>query len=264
MPSSNRGIHDIENEMVFKSNPGFVFHDSRGFEAGGDYELRVVKDFVARRAREKKLSDQLHAIWYCIPVDNPRPVTAAENSFFSECGTGKVPVVAVFTKMDALDSKAWNELIGRNMSREEAKQRAPEQSLSIVKSQYMNELLDMRYPPKGGVYMRDMNKESTGCSQLIEATVSALDDNNLQLMLVSTQQVNIEICIKYSQSRTLMKSIFECSSIKARVGKVTAPIMMIEDQKDILRWFPHIVSFVCQSLINCILTMHWPAQLDRM
>jgi hypothetical protein len=26
---------------------------------------------------------------YCIPVDNPRPVTAAENSFFSECGTGK-------------------------------------------------------------------------------------------------------------------------------------------------------------------------------
>ena len=69
---------------------------------------------------------------------------------------GAVPVVAVFTKMDALDSKAWNELIGRNMSREEAKQRAPEQSLSIVKSQYMNELLDMRYPPKGGVYMRGM------------------------------------------------------------------------------------------------------------
>jgi GTP-binding protein EngB required for normal cell division len=67
-----------------------------------------------------------------------------------------VPVVAVFTKMDALDSKAWNELVGQNMSREEAKQRAPEQSLSIVKSQYMSELLTMRYPPKGGVYMRGM------------------------------------------------------------------------------------------------------------
>ena len=69
---------------------------------------------------------------------------------------GAVPVVVVFTKMDALDSKAWNELIGRNMSREEAKQRAPEQSLSIVKRQYMSELLAMRYPPKGGVYMRGM------------------------------------------------------------------------------------------------------------
>jgi len=127
------------------------------------------------------------------------------------------------------------------MSREEAKRRAPEQSLSIVKSQYMNELLHMRYPPKGDVYMRDMNKESTGCSRLIEQTVSVLDDSNLQLMLVSTQQVNIEICIKYSQSRTWMKSIFEHSSIKARVGKVTAPFLMIEDQKDILRWFPHII-----------------------
>ena len=60
---SQRGIHDIDNEMVFKSNSGFIFHDSRGFEAGGDSELRVVKDFIARRAREKNLSDQLHTIW---------------------------------------------------------------------------------------------------------------------------------------------------------------------------------------------------------
>ncbi|KAG2113747.1 uncharacterized protein F5147DRAFT_570991 [Suillus discolor] len=32
-----RGLHDIENETVFRSNPGFVFHDSRGFEAGGPF-----------------------------------------------------------------------------------------------------------------------------------------------------------------------------------------------------------------------------------
>ena len=49
--------------MVFKSNPGFIFHDSRGFEAGGDDELRIVKDFVVQRARQRKLGDQLHAIW---------------------------------------------------------------------------------------------------------------------------------------------------------------------------------------------------------
>jgi hypothetical protein len=111
---------------------------------------------------------------YCIPVDNSRPITAAENSFFSECGTGKgkqnykvddnrlpnrsirdaVPVVALFTKMDALDSKAWNELVGQNMSREQAKQLAPEHALSMVKSRYLIELDAMRYPPKGKVYMR--------------------------------------------------------------------------------------------------------------
>jgi GTP-binding protein EngB required for normal cell division len=246
-PSSTRGIHDIENELVFKNNPGFIFHDSRGFEAGGDSELGIVKDFIAQRARRKRLEHQLHAIWYCIPVDNPRPVTAAENSFFSECGTGKVPVVVVFTKMDELDSKAWNKFVGQNMSREEAKQRAPEQSLSIAKSQYMSELLARRYPPKGSVYMRDMHKENTECGQLIEETVSVLDDSNLQLILVSTQQVNIELCIKHAQSRALMNQIFEHSSIKARIGNHTATLMTVQDQKDILNWFPHIVSL---AIIN--------------
>jgi hypothetical protein len=39
-----RGEHDIENEMIFKSNMGFVFHDSRGFEAGSRSELdKVIK-----------------------------------------------------------------------------------------------------------------------------------------------------------------------------------------------------------------------------
>jgi hypothetical protein len=68
---------------------------------------------------------------------------------------GAVPVLVIFTKMDALDSKAWNKLIVQNMSREEAKQQAPEHSLSIAKD-HLNQLLDMRYPPKGSVYMRGM------------------------------------------------------------------------------------------------------------
>jgi hypothetical protein len=63
LTSYQRGTHDIENEMVFKSNPGFIFHDSRGFEAGGVDELHIVKNFIAQRARQKKLHDQLHAIW---------------------------------------------------------------------------------------------------------------------------------------------------------------------------------------------------------
>ena len=58
-----RGLHDIENEMVFRSNPGFIFHDSRGFEAGGKAELNAVKDFVTRRSKEKDLGRQVHAIW---------------------------------------------------------------------------------------------------------------------------------------------------------------------------------------------------------
>jgi hypothetical protein len=49
--------------MVFQSNPGFIFHDSRGFETGGESELNMVKAFIAGRLKEIKLKDQLHTIW---------------------------------------------------------------------------------------------------------------------------------------------------------------------------------------------------------
>ena len=56
-------MHNIENELVFQSNPGFVFHDSRGFEAGGVAELNTVKSFIVERSKMSQLGDQLHVIW---------------------------------------------------------------------------------------------------------------------------------------------------------------------------------------------------------
>jgi hypothetical protein len=56
-------MHNIENELVFRSNPGFIFHDSRGFEAGGVAELNTVKRFIADRSKTTKLEMQLHVIW---------------------------------------------------------------------------------------------------------------------------------------------------------------------------------------------------------
>jgi hypothetical protein len=105
-----RGEHDIENQMIFEGNPGFVFHDSRGFEAGGDRELKIVQKFIQQRSKARNVNKQLHAIWYvgpgiyrtnkfltrrknalrryCIPTTDDRPITAAEKKFFNECGTG--------------------------------------------------------------------------------------------------------------------------------------------------------------------------------
>ena len=58
-----RGEHDIENEMIFESNRAFVFHDSRGFEAGRASELDKVKNFVQKCSANIKLIDHLHVIW---------------------------------------------------------------------------------------------------------------------------------------------------------------------------------------------------------
>jgi hypothetical protein len=83
-------MHDIEDELIFTNHTGYIFHDSRGFEAGGEDELKIVQEFVRRKSREPQLKDRLHAIWfiffgihpskfirlfvrYCIPMDNTRP-----------------------------------------------------------------------------------------------------------------------------------------------------------------------------------------------
>jgi hypothetical protein len=61
---AQRGEHEIEQELVFSSHDGYVFHDSRGFEGGDKRELEIVQDFVFRRSREGRLRDRLHAIWF--------------------------------------------------------------------------------------------------------------------------------------------------------------------------------------------------------
>jgi hypothetical protein len=56
-------MHSIEDELIFKNHTGYIFHDSRGFEAGGEDELKIVQEFVRRKSRERQLKDRLHAIW---------------------------------------------------------------------------------------------------------------------------------------------------------------------------------------------------------
>ena len=58
-----RGYHNIEDELVFQSTPGFIFHDSRGFETGAVKELNWMNDFVADRACTSKLEKRIHIIW---------------------------------------------------------------------------------------------------------------------------------------------------------------------------------------------------------
>ncbi|KAG1790647.1 uncharacterized protein HD556DRAFT_1445931 [Suillus plorans] len=60
--SIKRGNHDITNEMIFKSNPIFVFHDSCGFEAGSEDEFENMKKFISERGHATELQERIHAI----------------------------------------------------------------------------------------------------------------------------------------------------------------------------------------------------------
>jgi hypothetical protein len=131
------GLHNIDDELVSANHDGYIFHDSRGFEDGSEDELTIIREFVLRKSREKRLKNRLHAIWFaflslsiyvckftklifrfCIPMaksDQPKldlkhfeNICPDENGmsnydlmkFALTLGIFEVPVIAVFTKYD--------------------------------------------------------------------------------------------------------------------------------------------------------------------
>ncbi|KAF9457583.1 hypothetical protein BDZ94DRAFT_1175201 [Collybia nuda] len=196
-PTALRGEHDIGNEMVFRSNPTYIFHDSRGFEAGGVDEFRKVKAFVADSAKQLLLKHQVHAIWYCIAMDDDRPITYAEKQFFSESGTGRVPVIAVFTKCEALEVKAIIALQDEGYDFDEAIERAPKYVEEKLKN--VHKILEaMQYPPRGHVYLQELEKPEGDCRNLVKCTAEVLDSKVLQGLLISAQQNSMETSMEFS------------------------------------------------------------------
>ena len=66
----------------------------------------------------------------------------------------QVPVIAIFTKFDALVTAAYGTLRDKeNKSREEAKQGAPEVAIRTLEESYVNRLLQTRYKPKKHLYL---------------------------------------------------------------------------------------------------------------
>ncbi|PPQ71049.1 hypothetical protein CVT25_007320, partial [Psilocybe cyanescens] len=74
VPTSRRGTHDVRRAFTFKSNPKFIFHDSAGFEAGGEDELKAVMDFIEEGSKAREINDQIHIIWFCFDPDVSRPL----------------------------------------------------------------------------------------------------------------------------------------------------------------------------------------------
>ncbi|KAJ6471421.1 GTP-binding protein [Mycena sanguinolenta] len=196
--SAERGEHDIENQLIFKSNRQFIFHDSRGFESGSTDEIQKVKDFIAARAAANSLGDQLHAIWYCMPTDTNRPVLSVDEHFFKDFGTGKVPVIAIFTKFDGLIQEAFNELRGRGRSLLDAKNGAPHRAEAMLIWHFIEPLNRTKFPPSDFVRLHDMRIEDSNCVDLIDKTADALSDDTLRLLFVSVQQHNIDLCISHA------------------------------------------------------------------
>ncbi|KAF8330460.1 hypothetical protein F5887DRAFT_1064134 [Amanita rubescens] len=190
--SVSRGEHDIEHQITYPGS-NFIFHDSRGFESGSTEELEIAWEFIEKKSAETELKNQLHAIWYCIPMDSPRPVLPAELEFFNK-GTGRVPLVVVFTKFDG---QIASEFVNLPDAKDEVKwERAREIAEITFQKVYLPKVLNAKYPPKGYVKLEDMDLPEMNCAELTQETADAIDDNSMNQLFVSTQMNNLDLCVK--------------------------------------------------------------------
>ncbi|KAF8345052.1 hypothetical protein F5887DRAFT_1282804 [Amanita rubescens] len=192
-PSIDRGIHDIEHQITYEGS-NFIFHDSQDFESGAREELDVVWDFIKKRSAAAELKDQLHAIWYCIPMDSARPLLPSELDFFDK-GTGRVPLVVVFTKFDGQIIQESGKL--NDIEDDGAKWDMARKNAEITfQTTYLPKVMNVQYPPKAYVRLEDMDMPENDCPELSEKTAFAIDDASLQELFVSTQMNNLDLCVK--------------------------------------------------------------------
>ncbi|KAJ7727620.1 hypothetical protein B0H16DRAFT_1331529 [Mycena metata] len=198
---SQRGIHDIELQLIFKSNPGFIFHDSRGLESGSAEEVAKVKDFIDKRAATRELSHQLHAIWWgffqnhiSISHSQPRVLPPDRNHT-------AIPVIAVFTKLDGLANRALTMLCDDGYDTDDALHHVHSKATELLESNFKAGLQRMAHPPSDYVQLEGEFAKTSNCKDLIEKTTESITDDGLRMLLVSVQRNNIALCIRYAVAR---------------------------------------------------------------
>ncbi|KAF8341016.1 hypothetical protein F5887DRAFT_888263 [Amanita rubescens] len=188
-----KGLHDIEHQITYPGS-NFIFHDSRGFESqGSTEELEIAWKFIEKKSAEIELKNQLHAIWYCIPMDSPRPILPAELEFFNK-GTGKVPLVVIFTKFGG---QITSEFVNLTDAKDKDKwERAREIAEITFQKVYLPMVFNAKYPPDAYVQLEDMDLPEKNCAQLTQKTADAIDDDSMHQLFVSTQMNNLDLCVK--------------------------------------------------------------------
>lgn len=68
----------------------------------------------------------------------------------------QVPVIAIFTKMDALDAKARNQLMWEKVPFAQHKEQVPIRAKAIFEEKYLQRLQEVKHQPRYVVQLRGM------------------------------------------------------------------------------------------------------------
>ncbi|KAF8346560.1 hypothetical protein F5887DRAFT_1100854, partial [Amanita rubescens] len=125
-------------------------------------------------------------------MDSPRPILPAELEFFNK-GTGKVPLVVIFTKFDGQIASEFVNLT--DVKDEDKWERARQIAEITFQRVYLPKVLHSKYPPKAYVQLEDMDLPERDCAELTQKTADAIDDDSLYHLFVSTQKNNLDLCV---------------------------------------------------------------------
>jgi len=138
-----------------------------------------------------------------------------------------VPTIVLVTKGDGLVTKYYDELRSRAdpVSVREARKLAASMADEQFKNKIIPQLMSAEHPPAQCVFvkskasinghlfvcfkfypMTDMHKTDSNCAEIVEKMAEAITNDALQVLFVSTQKNNLELCTKYA----IKKWVFWC------------------------------------------------------
>ncbi|KAF5364553.1 hypothetical protein D9757_011800 [Collybiopsis confluens] len=192
-----RGHSHIDYEITYPSDKDYIFHDSRGMEAGSDDEFRVLKEFIKEKQEMKYLGQRLHVIWLCLPVDNDRPLGELEMAFF-EHATAGVPVIAIFTKFEWRITKAYDQLRDDGKNIVQSRREAPAKALIDFGEIQNQRFANVPNPPAAYVFLQEMNTDSGSSEQLTQITRQLVENKVNQQLFSEIKHNSIKITMAIS------------------------------------------------------------------
>jgi hypothetical protein len=218
----------IDYEITYPSSPRFVFHDSRGIEAGAESDslgteageghdssklrMEYIQKFIDDRAQQRHIKDQLHAIWFCMSMDTPRVPSDEFELAFLEKVNSNVPVIAVLTKYEALVDRVKDESKGRQVAKKDI--------LNYAKKNIYDPLKNVAHAPAAIVQTHHKGK---GCELLTEKTFEAVKDETLAIIFAMAQQNSMKFACQCTFKQNLAP-IF----LKLQIATMNNPTALYE------------------------------------
>ncbi|KAJ7729014.1 hypothetical protein B0H16DRAFT_231529 [Mycena metata] len=168
--------------------------------------------------------DQIHAVWFCIPMDEQRAPSAQFELAFFNARESPVPIIAVCTKFEAL--------LDSEMSGEDDSSDAEEEARQAAQSKFdrtvLQALRGTSHPPDQIVQLQNLDEPTAGCAALTERTYAAIHDKTLSDLFALAQHNSFSVgCTKVLQAMTpagrnaCARAIMKHSKLFANIQRAT-------------------------------------------